>query len=99
MHERLEMRKQEIVKLRNELEKELKARTKAEGKLSKLEGRFTQLRDQGNEIIKSLNQKILNLNVQYAGLKTENVQVKVALGVLAVLAAVLSATVWAVMPA
>ncbi|WP_338924195.1 hypothetical protein V0M98_38920 (plasmid) [Pseudomonas silesiensis] len=99
LHERLEMRKQEIVKLRNELEKELKARTKAEGKLSKLEGRFTQLRDQGNEIIKSLNQKILNLNVQYAGLKTENVQVKVALGVLAVLAAVLSATVWAVMPA
>jgi organic radical activating enzyme len=97
LHERLDMRMQEIIKLKTELEKELKARKKAEGAVAVWKDRFLQLRSQGDGIIKTLNQRILTLKGQYAGAKAENGHFKIAMGVLGVLTTVLTATLWLTM--
>jgi hypothetical protein len=103
LHERLDMRMQEIVKLKTELEKELKARKKAEGAVAVWKDRFLQLRAQGNGIIKTLKQRNVTLTAQYAaqfaGLKAENGHFKIAMSVLGALTAVLIATLWFIMPA
>lgn len=99
LHERLDMRMKEIVKLKNDLEKELKARKKAEGAVAVWKDRFLQLRAQGNGIIKTLKQRNLTLSVQYAAIKAENGQFKIAMGVLGVMSAVLIAALWFLMPA
>jgi hypothetical protein len=88
---------QEIIKLKTELEKELKARKKAEGAVAVWKDRFLQLRSQGDGIIKTLNQRILTLKGQYAGAKAENGHFKIAMGVLGVLTTVLTATLWLTM--
>lgn len=101
LNDRLNMRMEEIVKLRDELEKQLNAKKKAESAVAEWKGRYQQLRAQGEGIIKRLqgnvnilNRRVKTLNGDVAAAKGETSQVKIALGVLAVLVAALTATVW-----
>lgn len=99
LHERLDIRKQEVEKLRNELKAESIARRRAEHGLAQITGKFEQMKAQGTTMIQKLRLQIIDLNnsnkltvAQHGHLMVENGQIKTALGIIAFVGALVTAS-------
>lgn len=99
LHERLEIRKQEVEKLRNELKAENIARRRAENGLAQVTGKFEQMKAQGTTMIQKLRLQVSELNntnkltmAQNGHLMVENGQIKTALGIIAFVGALVTAS-------
>lgn len=99
LQERLEISKQKLESLRHELKAEQVARRRAENSLAKVTGKFEQMKTQGTSIINGLREQVTKLNnanqlsaTANGHLMVENGQIKTALGIVAFVAALVTAS-------